>query len=200
VGNISVLRKVTTMKIVIAYDGSDYAKAAVDDLRRSGMPREAEALVISVGETLLPLPSSPVIVEPGVSRRVASTLVQAHAQASHAIEEASVLAQEGNQRVQARFPKWEVRAEALAGPPALAIMQKADEWQADLIVVGSQGRSAIGRLLVGSVSKQVATESSRSVLVARHVAERGSAPLRIMVGVDGSPGAETAVRAVARRE
>ena len=44
--------------MVIAYDGSDCAKAAVEDLRRSGMPRHADALVISVGETLLPPPDT----------------------------------------------------------------------------------------------------------------------------------------------
>lgn len=83
------------MKVVIAYDGSDCAKAAVDDLRRSGMPRHADALVISVGETLLPppetlvaTPSSAALLESGASRRVASTLMQARAQASHAINEA----------------------------------------------------------------------------------------------------------------
>jgi hypothetical protein len=129
----------------------------------------------------------------------ASTLMQARAQASHAMDEAGALALEGSQRVQARFPEWEVRAEALVGTPALAIMQKADEWQADLIVVGSQGRSAIGRFVLGSVSKQVATESRRSVLVARQVLERGDASVRIVFGVDGSPSAEAAVRAVASR-
>jgi hypothetical protein len=42
------------MNIVIAYDGSNHAKAAVDDLRRSGMPRGVNALVVSVGETFRP--------------------------------------------------------------------------------------------------------------------------------------------------
>jgi hypothetical protein len=102
------------MKVVIA-DGSDCAKAAVDDLRRSGMPRHADALVISVGETLLPTPetllatpSSAALFEGGASHRVVSTLVQARAQASHAIDEAGGLASEGAQRVKARFPDWEV--------------------------------------------------------------------------------------------
>jgi nucleotide-binding universal stress UspA family protein len=196
------------MRVVFAYDGSDYAKAAVDDLRRSGMPRHADALVISVGETLLPTPeallptpSSAALIESGVSRRVASTLVQARAQASHAMDEAGALALEGAQRVHARFPHWEVASEALVGAPAPAVMQKAEDWHADLIVVGSHGRSAIGRLLLGSsVSKQVATEAPCSVLVARHVVERGDMPVRIIIGVDGSSNAEAAVQAAAVRE
>jgi nucleotide-binding universal stress UspA family protein len=194
------------MKVVIAYDASDCAKAAVDDLRRSGMPRHADALVISVGETLLPPPDtllampSRELLEGGVTRRVASTLIQARAQASHAIDEAGALALAGAQRVKARFPDWKVSSGGLVGAAAPAVMQKAEDWHADLIVVGSHGRSAIGRLLLGSVSKQVATEAPCSVLVARHVIERGDAPVRIVIGVDGSLNAEAAVQAAARRE
>ena len=195
------------MRVVIAYDGRDCAKAAVDDLRRSGMPRRADALVISVGETLLPppetllaTPSRAAMVESGASGRVASTLVQARAQASHAVHEAGALALEGARRVKARFPDWKVSSRGLVGTPAPAVMQKAEDWHADLIVVGSHGRSAIGRLLLGSVSKQVATEAPCSVLVARYVIERGNAPVHIVIGVDGSSNAEAAVQAVARRE
>lgn len=194
------------MRVIIAYDGSVCAKAAVDDLRRSGMPRHADALVISVGEALLPTPDaflstpSSALIESGVSRRVTSTLVQARAQAAHAIDEAGALALEGAQRVQGRFPDWEVSSVGLVGPPAPAVMQKAEDWPADLIVVGSHGRSAIGRLILGSVSKQIATEAPCSVLVARHVVQRGDAPVRIVIGVDGSPNAEGAVQAAASRE
>jgi Universal stress protein family len=39
--------------------------------------------------------------------------------------------------------------------PADAPMERATNWGTDLIVVGSQGRSAIGRLILGSVSRKV---------------------------------------------
>jgi len=80
-------------------------------------------------------------------------------------------------------------------------MRKADELKAGLIVVGSQGRSALGRFLLGSVSETVAAEARCSVRVARSGIEQGdAAPLRIVIGVDGSPGAEAAVRVVAARD
>jgi len=162
------------MRVLIAYDGSDYATAAIDDLQRPGLPRAATAIVISVGETLLPMPSpaSAAIVARATSRRAISALVQAQSEAAHAIDEASELAEEGSQCVHARFPCWDVHGEPVVGTPAQAIMQKADEWQVDLILVGSHGRSALGRLLLGSVSKQVATESGCSVRVARNVVDR----------------------------
>jgi nucleotide-binding universal stress UspA family protein len=87
----------------------------------------------------------------------------------------------------------------LLGSPAPALLDAAEGWDADLVVVGSQGRSAIGRVLLGSVSKQVATESSRSVLVSRYVVERGEAPPRIIVAIDGSAGAVAAAEVIEAR-
>jgi hypothetical protein len=37
-------------KVLIAYDGSAHADAAPDDLRRAGLPREAEALTVTVSD------------------------------------------------------------------------------------------------------------------------------------------------------
>jgi nucleotide-binding universal stress UspA family protein len=189
------------MRIVIAYDGSDHAKAAIDDLRRSGLPRDANAMVVSVGETLLPAPSpvSAGFTEGIMTPRVAGTLLQARAQAVQAGDEASALAHEGSQLVLAHFPRWGVYSEPVVGTPAQAVIQKARDWHADLILVGSHGRSALGRFVLGSVSMQVATESRCAVRVARHVVERGNAPVRIIIGVDGSRSAEAAVHSVASR-
>lgn len=117
-----------------------------------------------------------------LSRRVRSTLAQAHAQAALVMEEARLRAGDGRDRLHGCVPDWDVRAEALLGTPALTVMQHAEAWHADLIVVGSQGRSGIGRVVFGSVSPQVANESACSVLVARHVVRRGTAPVRIIVG------------------
>ena len=50
------------MKILIGYDGSESADAALDDLRRAGLPRETEALIVSVAEVLMQPP-------PGIAMR-----------------------------------------------------------------------------------------------------------------------------------
>ena len=190
------------MKVLIGYDGSLSAEAALEDLRRAGLPREGEALVVSVEEVLaLPESSAADVAEIAVtSRRVASAVAQAQARAAQALEEARRLAEAAARRVRFFLPGWDVRAEPLAGTPQWELLRKAEEWGADLVVVGSQGRSALGRLLLGSVSKKVAEESSRSVRIARLAAVRGEGePPRIMIGVDGSAEAERAVRAVGER-
>ena len=44
------------VKILIGYDGSKYADAALEDLRRAGLGAEAEALVMTVADIFVPLP------------------------------------------------------------------------------------------------------------------------------------------------
>lgn len=190
------------MRILIAYDGSDHARAALEDLQRAGLPAEGEALVISVADVLVS-PSVSIKEFAGTaltSRRVTSAILQAQTQASKALEEARGFASEAKQIFQAHFPAWDVRAEPMTGTPTWELIQKADVWGADLIVVGSQGRSALGRFFLGSVSKKVAIEARRSVRVARRAFEKADDnAVRIIVGVDGSPGAEEAIRQVGGR-
>jgi nucleotide-binding universal stress UspA family protein len=190
------------MKVLIAYDGSSYADAALDDLRRAGLPREVEALVVTVGDVPMTPPSSryETYMLALTSQRATSVLAPLREQVSQVLEEAQGLAAEASRRVWSYFPDWKVRAEALAGTPSRELIQKAHHWEADLIVVGSQGRFALGRFFLGSVSKKVATEARCSVRVARVGVEKGDdAPPRIIVGVDGSPEAERAIRAVGGR-
>jgi nucleotide-binding universal stress UspA family protein len=60
-----------------------------------------------------------------------------------------------------------VTAEMRTGAPAREIISAAEEIQADLIVVGSQGLSGVSRFLLGSVSNNVARHAGRPVLVGR---------------------------------
>lgn len=190
------------MRIMIGYDGSESADAVLNDLRRAGLPREAEALVVSVGEaSMMPPPSSYEVVGAALtSRRVSSAIAQSRELAAQALEQATGLAVKARDRVRASFPGWEVRAEGLAGIPSWELIKKAEEWDPNLLVVGSRGRSALGRFFLGSVSKTVVTDWHNSVRVARGADEkRVDAPPRVMIGVDGSVEAERAARAVGER-
>lgn len=190
------------MKVLIAYDGSTYADAALDDLRRAGLPRDAEALIVSISDGLVRSSSSVADIAGTTvtSGRVTAAIAVAKEQAVRLLQEAETFATQARTRLMSHFPGWVVRTEVLEGSPALELLQKAERWQSDLVVVGSQGRSALGRLFLGSVSKTLATESRSSVRVARRVAEKSDTePSRIMIGVDGSQGAERAIRSVGKR-
>jgi nucleotide-binding universal stress UspA family protein len=188
------------MKILIGYDGSESADAALADLRRAGLPRDVVAFIVSIGEVVPPSIGDELVERPVTSRVMTEALAQAAAGTAQALKETQEFAAKAGERVRSYFPHWEVQTEGLAGWPSTELIGKADEWNPDLIVVGSQGRSALGRFVLGSVSKKVVTDSQHSVRVARGAVEKeDSSPPKVMIGVDGSTEAEQAVREVGMR-
>jgi nucleotide-binding universal stress UspA family protein len=175
------------MKLLIAYDGSECADAAIDDLRRAGLPESGEAVILSVAKAWPPLSE-------GASARDLAALVE------HELGRAATLSARAAARVRADFPAWRVASESIVESPQWAIVQKADAWEPDLIVVGSHGRSAIGRAILGSVSQSVLTHARCSVRIGRRRPNAGTGPIRVVVGVDGSIESATAVSAVALRK
>jgi nucleotide-binding universal stress UspA family protein len=185
------------VKLLIAYDGSEGSDVAIDELLRDGLPAEAEALVASVAEVWLPPPDeSPDDVFPP---NIPVAVKLAHQRAERLIEEATAVAKRGSERVQRIFPRWSVSYEAMSGSPAFELLNRAGEWKPDLIVVGSKGHTALGRFVLGSVSQKVLTEARTSVRVGRRPTGSGTSAERIVVGVDGSPGSQVAVKVVAAR-
>lgn len=186
-------------KILIAYDGSACSDATLDDLRRAGLPPAVEAVVITVADVILPPPDDEV---PDELLSVPIPEVARHAKerAENALNEAQALAEQAAKRVKAEFPGWEVKAEACCDAPAWAVIKMADRYKPGFIIVGSHGHSVVGgRLILGSVSQRVLYEARCSVRVARCSDVRPYGPVRIVVGFDGSPGADLAVDAVASR-
>lgn len=187
-----------SMKVLIAYDGSSGADAALDDLRRAGLPHDVEALVLAVADVwFTPEEGAPALSI--AAQRMSAALQQARWVAEQAIADANRLAQSAAERVQDLFPTWTVRSETCADSPAWGIILKAEEWQADLIVLGARGLSPVGRLLLGSVSQTVVTQARCSVRIARESSTEPENPLRILIGVDGSAQAQAVVRSVAER-
>ncbi|MBI2077750.1 MAG: universal stress protein [Euryarchaeota archaeon] len=77
-----------------------------------------------------------------------------------------------------------VRAEATVtyGYPESEIGRDARSWAADLVIVGSHSRAALGRWMLGSVADAVKDHVEAAVLVARTPAP----PTRMLAGIDGS--------------
>jgi nucleotide-binding universal stress UspA family protein len=123
---------------------------------------------------------------------------QARDRARQALDEARTIAAEGGARVQGGFPGWTVEFGATADSPAWAIIKKAEAWRADCVVLGSRGRSAVDRLLLGSVSEKVLLEAPSSVRIVRKTMGAGNTS-KLLLGLDGSPDASRAADEVARR-
>ena len=188
------------LSILIAYDGSVCADAALDDLRRAGLPTVLEAVVVTVADVILPPPDATVEDVDELPARALGAVRHAQARAEQAVQEARAVAERAAKRVKADFPGWVVRSEACGDSPAWAVSKLADRYQTDLIIVGSHRHSAVGgRLILGSVSQRVLCEARCSVRVARCADEWRYGPVRIVVGFNNSPDAAVAVDAVASR-
>lgn len=162
------------MRILIAYDQSQTAQTACDLVAQLRLPLGTELAVVTVldghmtaaGVTDLPVRSS------NTGPREMLLLEQ---------DLASVAAS-------LRSPNRSCETRVLTGHAGTAIVDEAERWGADLIVVGNRGHGALHSLILGSTSAEVVDHASCPVLVARH-----SAVHRQVVGVDRSEGAQRAV-------
>ncbi|HEX6185322.1 MAG TPA: universal stress protein [Pyrinomonadaceae bacterium] len=189
------------MRILIAYDGSEGADTGIDGLPRAGLPAEGvEGLVVSVAEVWFPPQPRDEVLDDTFPFQIPAGVKLAREHAARRIEQAQEWAARGAERVRRVFPRWAVSHEALSGSPAFELLGRAGQWQPRLIVTGSHGYTALGRFAMGSVSQKVLTESQTSVRVARRATGSGMSAERIVLGVDGSAGAQAAVRAVAVRD
>ncbi len=186
------------MKLLIGYDGSPCGDAVLEDLERAGIPADAEALIVTIAEVwVLHQP------ETGESERPTGAPDESDASISEhsrtLIRHAESLADAALQRVKRQFPGWSVHRRVYCDSPAWGLLHMADEWEPDLTIVGSHGRGALRRLVLGSVSQKLLTECHGSVRIARDSTVVQGAPLRLLVGVDGTPDSKAAVAEIARR-
>jgi len=188
------------MRVLIGYDGSDCSEESFHDLQLAGLPDDVEVLVLTVANVWLP----PTLAE-GVDPAVKITPVaveRARAEASKRVDEATATAAQGASRLQSLFPAWQVSSEAVADSPGWAIIKRAAEWKADLVVVGATGHAGLNRiqrLTLGSTSQKIVIESPCSVRVARRREREATQPIRLVIGLDGSADSDLAVRSVAER-
>ncbi len=164
-------------RILIAYDGSECSDKALRDLTRAGMPAEAEAVVFAVGDRWI-----------DEARLAGSDFTDL------SLSQAMDVAGRAVKKLRNYFPGWEIVPESVSDSAAQGIIDKISAWNPDLAVMGSHGRSPVGRFLFGSVSQSVLTRAHCNLRISRgrDGEDRDTAPRRILVAYDGSQGSETA--------
>lgn len=179
------------MKILIGYDGSEDSDGALQDLELAGLPHRAEVLVLSESAPWVSLDSDQ---GPLLGGRVPypETPEESRRQAAR-------VAAKGATRLRKLFPRWKVKSQGGDLNPAIGILEVAKQWQPDLIVLGSHGKGALTRLFLGSVSLKVLHHATADVRITRLRARTALGPPRILIGMDGSRGAQGAVLAMAER-
>lgn len=146
------------MKIIIATDGSEFSRAAIEKACGIAVkPDETEIKIVSVYQAYIPLDIYPQSAQYAIDyEKAISEQAQKYAdEAAHLIEKCLPQA------------KLNITTEVKMGATDRVIIETAESWNADLIVVGSHGRGFWGRTLIGSVSDAVVHHAPCSVLVAR---------------------------------
>ena len=199
----TALERRSGFRVLVGFDGSDGARAAVEDLRRAGLPDDAEALVLACADIPLDPPFYSVVPVEGGGVVPQSAIDAAREAGEREAERARAVAAAGVDLLAGFFPGWRIEADTAPGSPYGHIVERAERSHADLIVVGAHARSAAGRLFFGSVSQNVLSHAPCSVRVGRGGfagAPGAGAPVRVLLGVDGSPDAAAAVDVVCSRK
>lgn len=163
---VLVARVPQLIRVVLAHDGSDCARTAEALLTSWPIFGQVAIEVVSVAHLASPWTSglAPTVFAEAVGDygRTATTLLHDYTE----IAESAA----------GRLRQIGLRASSLAGQgePAETIIRIAENSQADLIVMGTRGRTGLRRVLLGSVARNVMLHAHCSVLVARPAAPASS--------------------------
>ena len=146
------------MKILLAVDGSSCSDAAIEEVARRPWPEGSSVKVLTAFE--LPTPPTPEAWALPINYfKEMDIALRKHAE--DIIDRAL-------QKLKSRVDKsLSIDASLLPGPARTVILEEAESWGADLIVLGSHGYRAWERFLLGSVSQAVISHAKCSVEVVR---------------------------------
>ncbi|HXY15980.1 MAG TPA: universal stress protein, partial [Terriglobales bacterium] len=182
------------MKILLGVDGSIFSKAANQAVMEQARPQSDEVRVVHVVDILTIRIPDGLAYYPGIEhsrdsqRRIAETLV---ADAAKSLRSSGLL---------------QVTTDIEWGNPKSKIIDNAAEWRADLIVLGSHGRTGLDRFLMGSVADAVMRHAHCSVELVRILPGANGTKdsyrvpegkfTRILLAIDDSRFSEAAIRMV----
>jgi nucleotide-binding universal stress UspA family protein len=145
------------MNILVAIDDSTFSDAAISSVIERSWPEGSKFKLLSVVEPFHPEYA-------GWHTNYMPVAVEAQ---KELVEAAKTLVNEKVKQLTSTFGRESVLAEVREGYVTDTILEAAKEWPADLIVVGSHGRTGITRLLLGSVSEAVVSQAPCSVEIVK---------------------------------
>jgi nucleotide-binding universal stress UspA family protein len=144
-------------KMLIAYDGSEASKKAVD-MACQCSDKEDEITLLTVVPAELAESSFTKMLLPTIDL---SEIVKSGSFKQKAMESLSKIEKE------IKYNVSKVNIVVEAGDPADEILLSAKKHEADIIIVGYKGYGKEGRFLLGSVTDKVVRHATKSVLVVR---------------------------------
>lgn len=146
------------MRVLLAVDGSAYSEAAIQEVASRAWPAQTEIRVITAYE----LPRAPAPETWALPADYFDTLDRVAREQTEAIKDAALLKLGSSLDATVK-----VTGNILPGSPRAIILEEAERWEADLIVLGSHGYGLWQRFLLGSVSQAVVSHAKCSVEVVR---------------------------------
>jgi nucleotide-binding universal stress UspA family protein len=146
------------MKILLAVDGSECSDAAVAEVARRPWPPGSEVRVISVAEW----PTAPAL-QDNLPPHLKEDLEKSALKHADGVADSAIATLRENESQVLPISKA-----VTIDSPRDAIIEEAERWGAELVVVGSQGYRGYKRFLLGSVSQAVAAQAKCSVEIVRH--------------------------------
>lgn len=177
------------MRILLATDGSEQSDAAVDAIARQRFQRGSEIRVISVIGPYMPIMHPLDAVNMNLVEKREKNAREA---ARTAVEKAVNHLLAGD-----KSDKLNITTEVLSGWPKVMILDEAEVFGADLIVVGSHGHGMLERFLLGTVAQAVALHAKCSVEIVR--GPRSENGRKILLAIDGSEQSAAAVEELTRQ-
>ena len=148
------------MKILIATDGSDFSNEAIKKCSQIiNKGKDTAIKIVSVYEQVPIMATEPFAVSTDYITEMSKVLKK---EAENHVSEAMTI-------IKNSMPdtKIDLTTKVELGIPEQVIIETAQEWQADLIIVGSHGRGFWGRAMIGSTSDTIVHNAPCPVLVVR---------------------------------
>ena len=143
------------MKIIVGVDDSPCSDVALDFVKAMVWPTESQIVVASAVKVTEAMYSDAYIANPALSRRLYEESVQRQQQ----------VVERAEQKI--KSAELATKGRVLNGDPREALVDLAKQECADLLVVGSHGRSGLTKLLLGSVASHVVGHAPCSVMVVK---------------------------------
>lgn len=156
-------------RILVAVDGSEPANEALATTLKLAKGQRARLRIVHIADTLPPAAVGETYVDVDAYREAAMSV------AREVVKEASAKARA------AGVPAESAVVEIVSHDASGAIVDDAKRWRADLIALGTHGRTGLARLFLGSVAEGVARHAPVAVLLIRGGATPGrrAAPRRV---------------------
>jgi len=145
------------MKILFASDGSPFSQAVLKEIERRAWPHNTTVRIICAVHSRFPLVADPIFVSTAAHL---TDIREETARLNKALEKTVA-------DLQAARSDLNVEGEVLIGAPKEVILDEAENWSADLIMLGSHGYGSAKRILLGSVAHAVALHAKCSVEIVR---------------------------------